>query len=78
MITREYLKNRIREMNIGRDRLMAELNSITGAIEMCHQLLASLAAEAAAEADADAAQAETHEAAAQGESLKANGEASAS
>ena len=68
MITREYLENRIKELTASRDKLMANVNLMNGAVQVCQQLLADLAKEA------DAAQAETHEVAEEGEGAKANGE----
>lgn len=71
MITREYLEARIAEFIAVRDKHLADVAANNGAIQICQHLLANLAAES------DAAQAETHEAADQGEQAKPNGEVTA-
>ena len=68
MITREYLDARLQEFIAARDQCQADLNANNGAIQVCRHLLNTLAAEA----EADAAQGDTHETAPEHEG-KANG-----
>ena len=67
MITREYLENRIQELIVARNKLMADVNGNNGAIQLCEQLLAQLDAEKAEALGQDAGQGE------QGEAAKPNG-----
>lgn len=76
MITREYLEARIVEFTAARDKHQLDLEANNGALQLCRHLLASLAADADV-AEAAAEEAGVEEVAAQSESAKANGEASA-
>ncbi len=45
MITREILETRIQEMTAARTKLQSDVDANTGAIQLCHHLLAKIEAE---------------------------------
>lgn len=62
MITREYLENRIQELTVARNKLMADVNGNNGAIQLCQQLLAQLDAQQTEALGQDPEQSEQSEA----------------
>ena len=75
-ITTEFLETRIQQLTAGRDQIQAQVNKLqadvnanNGAIQLCQNFLASLAA--------DAAKAEAVEPTEQSEEAKPNGEVAA-
>ncbi len=70
MITREILEARLEEMTTARAKLQSDVDANTGAIQLCHHLLAKIEAEEIADEAAKAALEATPEPA-----PKPNGEA---